>query len=36
MNLFKKVLCSVSVAAVSALLAVPVMAADAQWKKNDK
>ena len=36
MNLIKKLLCSVSVVAVSALLALPVMAADAQWKRNDK
>ena len=36
MNLIKKLLCSVSAVAVSALLAVPVMAADAQWKRNDK
>ena len=36
MNLIKKLLCSVSVVAVSAFLALPVMAADAQWKRNDK
>lgn len=36
MNLIKKLLCSVSAVAVSAFLAVPVMAADAQWKRNDK
>ena len=36
MNLIKKLLCSVSAVAVSALLALPVMAADAQWKRNDK
>ena len=36
MNLVKKFLCSVSAVAVSALLALPVMAADAQWKRNDK
>ena len=36
MNLIKKLLCSVSVVAVSALLALPVIAADAQWKRNDK
>ena len=36
MNLIKKLLRSVSVVAVSALLALPVMAADAQWKRNDK
>ena len=36
MNLIKKLLCSVSAVAVSAFLALPVMAADAQWKRNDK
>ena len=36
MNLIKKLLCSVSAVAVSTLLALPVMAADAQWKRNDK
>ena len=36
MNLIKKLLCSVSVVAVSSLLVLPVMAADAQWKRNDK
>lgn len=36
MNLIKKLLCSVSAVAVSAILALPVMAADAQWKRNDK
>lgn len=37
MNLFNKLKCSVSVIAVSAVLVVPVMAAnEAQWKKNDK
>ena len=36
MNLIKKLLCSVSAVAVSALLALPVMAADAHWKRNDK
>ena len=36
MNLIKKLLCSVSVVAVSAFLALPVMAVDAQWKRNDK
>lgn len=36
MNLIKKLLCSISAVAVSAFLAVPVMAADAQWKRNDK
>ena len=36
MNLIKKLLCSVSVVAGSAFLALPVMAADAQWKRNDK
>ena len=36
MNLIKKLLCSVSAVAVSALLALPVMATDAQWKRNDK
>ena len=36
MNLIKKLLCSVSVVAVSYLLVLPVMAADAQWKRNDK
>lgn len=36
MNLIKKLLCSVSAVAVSALLALPVMAAYAQWKRNDK
>ena len=36
MNLIKRLLCSVSAVAVSALLALPVMAADAQWKRNDK
>lgn len=37
MNLFKKLMCSVSVVAVSAFLVIPVMAAnEAQWKRNDK
>ena len=36
MNLIKKLLCSVSAVAVSSLLVLPVMAADAQWKRNDK
>ena len=37
MNLFKKLMCSVSAVAVSAFLVIPVMAAnEAQWKKNDK
>ena len=36
MNLIKKLLCSVSAVAVSAFLVLPVMAADAQWKRNDK
>lgn len=36
MNLIKKLLRSVSAVTVSALLALPVMAADAQWKRNDK
>ena len=36
MNLIKKLLCSVSAVAVSTFLALPVMAADAQWKRNDK
>ena len=37
MNLFKKLMCSVSAVAVSAFLVIPVMAADeAQWKRNDK
>ena len=37
MNLFKKLMCSVSAVAVSALLVIPVMAAnEAQWKRNDK
>lgn len=37
MNLFKKLMCSVSVVAVSTFLVIPVMAAnEAQWKRNDK
>ena len=37
MNLFKKLMCSVSAVAVSAFLVIPVMAAnEAQWKRNDK
>ena len=36
MNLIKKLLCFVSAVAVSSLLVLPVMAADAQWKRNDK
>ena len=37
MNLFKKLMCSVSAVTVSALLVIPVMAAnEAQWKRNDK
>ena len=36
MNLIKKLLCSVPAVAVSSLLVLPVMAADAQWKRNDK
>ena len=37
MNLFKKLMCSVSAVAVSAFLVMPVMAAnEAQWKRNDK
>lgn len=37
MNLFKRLMCSVSAVAVSAFLVIPVMAAnEAQWKRNDK
>jgi len=37
MNLFKKLMCSVSAVAVSVFLVIPVMAAnEAQWKRNDK
>ena len=37
MNLFKKLMCSVSAVAVSTFLVIPVMAAnEAQWKRNDK
>ena len=37
MNLFNKLMCSVSAVTVSALLVIPVMAAnEAQWKRNDK
>ena len=36
MNLFKRLMCSVSAVAVSAFLVIPVMAAnEAQWKRND-
>ena len=36
MNFSKKLLCSASAVAVSAFLAIPVMAAGAQWKRNDR